>query len=140
MDRLAYHVEEATYYPTYSILPLQYVHLRSGKVLQKYSPPIIEEKIEQGEQSEQSQPKKQIQKGKSIMTQTLPYLERLIQQNIPISLPEFSILDELKNTYVKIPLLQEIKDIPIYAKTITHDISNSKPANANSTIATSAAN
>ena len=35
-----------------------------------------------------------------------------------MSLPEFDILDELKNSYVKIPLLQEIKDIPIYEKTI----------------------
>ena len=33
-------------------------------------------------------------------------------------LPEFDILDELKNTYVKIPLLQATKEIPIYAKTI----------------------
>lgn len=118
VDRPAYHMEEATYCPTYSILHVQDVHLRFGKVLQKYSPPIIEEKIEQGEKSEQSQPEKQIQKSKSIMTQTPPYPERLIQQNIPISLPEFSILDELKNTYVKIPLLQAIKDILIYAKTI----------------------
>ena len=60
VDRPTYHVEEATYYPTYSILPVQDLHLRSGKVLQKNSPPIIEEQIEQGEQSEQSQPEKQI--------------------------------------------------------------------------------
>ena len=33
-------------------------------------------------------------------------------------LPEFAILDELKNYYVKIILLQAIKDIPIYAKII----------------------
>ena len=68
VDRQAYHVEEATYYPTYSIIPVQDVHLRSGKVLQKYSPLIIEEEVEQGEQSQQSQPEKKIQKGKSIMT------------------------------------------------------------------------
>ena len=55
LDRPTYHVEEATYYPTYSILPIQDVHLRSGKVLQKNSPPIIEEHAEQGEQSQQSQ-------------------------------------------------------------------------------------
>ena len=52
------------------------------------------------------------------MTQNPPYPERSIKQNIPISLPEFSILEELKKTYVKIPLLQEIKEIPIYEKTI----------------------
>jgi len=35
-----------------------------------------------------------------------------------MSLREFYILDELKNSYVKIPFLQSIKDIPIYAKII----------------------
>lgn len=35
-----------------------------------------------------------------------------------MNLPEFDILDELKNSYVKIPLLKAIKEIPIYAKTI----------------------
>lgn len=35
-----------------------------------------------------------------------------------MTLPEFYILDELKNVYVKIPLFQAIKKIPIYAKTI----------------------
>lgn len=35
-----------------------------------------------------------------------------------MNLPEFDILDELKNAYVKIPLLKSIKEIAIYAKTI----------------------
>ena len=52
------------------------------------------------------------------MTQTPPFPERLIGKKNSISLPEFDILDELKNYYVKIPLLQAIKDIPIYEKTI----------------------
>lgn len=52
------------------------------------------------------------------MTRTPPYIERLIQQEIPISLPKIDILDELKKTYVKIPLLRAIKDILIYPKTI----------------------
>ena len=52
------------------------------------------------------------------MTQTPPYPERLVQQKIPMSLPEFDILDELNNTYVKIPLFQAIQHIPIYEKTI----------------------
>ena len=50
------------------------------------------------------------------MTQTPPYPERLVEQKILMSLPEFNILDEMKNGYVKIPLLQAIKDIPIYEK------------------------
>ena len=36
----------------------------------------------------------------------------------PIEHPDFDILGELKNLYIKIPLLQAIQDIPIYAKTI----------------------
>eukprot|EP00253_Pinus_taeda_P017978 PITA_17978 len=94
VDKSAYTVEEASYFPTYSILPLNDVHLRSA------------------------QTEIQVQKGKSITTQTPPYPERLVEQSKEITLPEFDILDELKNAYVKIPLLKEIKEIPIYAKTI----------------------
>ena len=32
--------------------------------------------------------------------------------------PEFNLLGELKNLYVKIPLLQALQDVPIYAITI----------------------
>ena len=32
--------------------------------------------------------------------------------------PKYDILNELKNSYVKIPLLHTIKDIPIYSKVI----------------------
>jgi len=36
----------------------------------------------------------------------------------PIEHPDFDLLGELKNICIKIPLLQAIQDIPIYAKTI----------------------
>jgi hypothetical protein len=36
----------------------------------------------------------------------------------PIVYFDFDIIGELKNLYIKIPLLQALKDIPIYAKTI----------------------
>lgn len=39
----SYNVEEVTYFPTYSSLHIQDVHLRSGKLLHKDSPPNIEE-------------------------------------------------------------------------------------------------
>jgi hypothetical protein len=42
----------------------------------------------------------------------------LVKKKLPISLLKFDVLDELKNVYVKIPLLQAIKDIPIYTKEI----------------------
>lgn len=118
MERPAYNVEEATYFPTYSILHVQDIHLRFGKLLHKDSPLIIEEQIEQREQSKKSNPKNQIQQGKTIMTQTPPFPERLVEQKTSISLPKFDILDEIKNSYVKIHLLRAIKDIPIYTKTI----------------------
>lgn len=80
VDKSAYTIEEATYFPTYSILPLNDVHLRSRKVLKKDPPPIIEERIGQGESPETSQTKIQIQKGKTITTQTPHYPERLVEQ------------------------------------------------------------
>ena len=85
VDKSAYTVEEAAYFPTYSILPLNDVHLRSGKVLKKDSPPIVEEPAEQGESSETAQTEIQVQKGKSITTQTPPYPERLVEQSKEIN-------------------------------------------------------
>jgi len=47
-----------------------------------------------------------------------PFPDRLVQTKLPMSIPQFDVLDELKNVYIKIPLLQAIKDIPIYTKAI----------------------
>ena len=46
-----------------------------------------------------------------------PFLEWLAIGK-PVIHPEYDILNELKNVCVKIPLLQAIKDIPIYSKVI----------------------
>ena len=46
-----------------------------------------------------------------------PFPERLIIPR-PIEYPDFDLQGELKNICIKIPLLQAIQDIPIYAKTI----------------------
>ena len=40
--------------------------------------------------------------------------------------PSFNLLGELKNIYVRIPLLQALHDVPIYAKTI-RDLAVKKP-------------
>eukprot|EP00253_Pinus_taeda_P015703 PITA_15703 len=50
-------------------------------------------------------------------TPSPPFPERLIIPR-PIQHPDFDILGELKNLYIKIPLLQASQDIQIYAKTI----------------------
>ena len=46
-----------------------------------------------------------------------PFPKRLVIEK-PIVHLEYNILNELKNICVKIPLLQAIKDIPIYSKVI----------------------
>ena len=40
--------------------------------------------------------------------------------------PQFNLLGELKNIYFKIPLLQALKDVPIYARTV-RDLCTRKP-------------
>ena len=43
-----------------------------------------------------------------------------------VGIPQFNLLGELKNLYVKIPLLQDLQDVPIYARTV-HDLCTKKP-------------
>jgi hypothetical protein len=59
----------------------------------------------------------------------IPFPERLkIDKGVEkqILLPDYDMLDELKNVCIKIPLLQAIKEIPIFAKTI-RELSIKKP-------------
>ena len=51
-----------------------------------------------------------------LMPQTHPFPEKLVKEKWSITLLEFDVLDELTNVCVKNPLLQAIKDIPIYTK------------------------
>jgi hypothetical protein len=46
-----------------------------------------------------------------------PFPERL-EITKTVELPSFNLLGELKNLHVNIPLLQVIRDVPIYAKTV----------------------
>jgi hypothetical protein len=46
-----------------------------------------------------------------------PFPERLLIEKLIIQ-SEFDIMIELRNVCVKIPLIQAIKYVPIYAKTI----------------------
>eukprot|EP00253_Pinus_taeda_P016362 PITA_16362 len=116
-ERPAYSIDEGPSYPT---LPLQNINLRSGKVLQK-EPPIAE-KQEENEENENETPtqRKQNDDIKNKQMQPLhppPFPDRLVQAKLPMFIPQFDVLDELKNVYIKIPL-QAIKDIPIYTKEI----------------------
>ena len=59
-----------------------------------------------------------------IVTNT-PYPEQLALQKAEEK-PCFNLLGELKNIYVKVPLLQALDDVPIYAKTV-RDLCVKKP-------------
>jgi len=82
---------------------------------------MITEKQEENEEAENSTQKKQNDDIKNKQMQPInppPFLDRLIQAKLPMSIPQFYFLDEMKNIYIKIPLLQAIKYIPIYTKAI----------------------
>jgi hypothetical protein len=125
-------------YPAYNINPvsIQEVQLRSGNFLNKRQPitkttpkVIIEEHEDEPADDLSTEiplqdviiPKqKQSESQLSTQTQTPqtpPFPERLLIEK-PIVQSEFDIMTELRNVCVKIPLLQAIKDVPIYAKTI----------------------
>eukprot|EP00253_Pinus_taeda_P005571 PITA_05571 len=87
--------------PTYAV-EIQEINLRSGKVLPECQPPPSEEEEEKQESEPQAIP---------------PFPERLTATTKP-NPEEDELLGELKQLCVKIPLLQAIKDVPIYNKLI----------------------
>ena len=54
-----------------------------------------------------------------------PYPERLILLKV-VRQPQFNLLGELKNLYVKSVVIQALYDVPIYARTI-QDLCTRKP-------------
>ncbi len=118
-ERPAYNVEEGTSYPT---LPLQNINLRSGRVLHKDSPITYKQEANTKNENEMTNQRKPNDDTKDKQMQPLhpPFPDRLVQMKPPLSIPQFDVLDELKNVYIKIPLLQAIKDIPIYTKAIKY--------------------
>lgn len=75
---------------------------------------------ENQQRSKQTEPiQNNLEQNKQIKTlQPPPFSERLLQPRSPTPLPQFDVLDELSNVYVKMPLLQAFKDILIYTKAI----------------------
>ena len=114
--------------PTYliSTMPLQYVQLRSGRDLSQIKTPItIEEEPDTNEKMGDEATNEnnvvalneQNQKGQLEDNPTLPYPERLSLEK-PIVPLEDNIETKLKNLCIKIPLVQAIRDIPIYVKIV----------------------
>ena len=125
-------------FPAYAItpIPIQEIQLRSGRTFQtnqpiKRKPPTVviqeeEEDTPNDSSTEVPLPDVIISKNKdnnshqdqqTQVPRAPPFLERLLIEK-PVVQPEFDIINELKNVCVRIPLLQAIMDVPIYAKTI----------------------
>jgi hypothetical protein len=121
-------------FPTYvaSPVPLQEIKIRLGKVLDRQRPSVVIREEEEEEETPKKpmddtrweyviipkdQEPKFLQNDPSQIMKAPPYPARLVMKK-PTTQPEFDILNELKNIYVKIPLLQAIKDIPIYSKVV----------------------
>ena len=130
------------------IVPLNDVQHRSGRVLEKPSIDVQEQdtskedslKVNKGSE-EASLQNSNTQKEKENSTPTTPIVEQPVSSSTPpfperlqidkgvekkILLPNYDFLDELKNVCIKIPLLQDIKEITILAKTIK-ELSIKKP-------------
>jgi hypothetical protein len=100
---------------------LQNIELRSGRILQKEPLAVTEQKENKENEDKTLNQNKQADEIQNKQMQTVhppPFPDRLTQAKLPMPLPQFDVLDELKNVYIKIPLLQAIKDIPIYTKAI----------------------
>eukprot|EP00253_Pinus_taeda_P021442 PITA_21442 len=108
-------IEALTTFKTYLITPvgLNEIQLRSGRAINpSHSPTIIEEDCEPS-------------KGDVGGTEDPPYPERLVEPRMT-SQVEFDFLRELQNLHVRIPLLQALQEVPIYAKKV-RDLCIKKP-------------
>eukprot|EP00253_Pinus_taeda_P022524 PITA_22524 len=114
------------------IFPMQCndIHLQSGRVVK----PIIDDITSSNSDKEETRKDKSSIKNvgtvesssnKTTETTEPPFHERLALTKTLEPLA-FNLLGELQNLYVKIPLLQALRDVPIYARTV-RDICTKKP-------------
>eukprot|EP00253_Pinus_taeda_P033127 PITA_33127 len=94
------------------------LQLRSGRIIQTEGNKTvqIEDQLPREHLSQEEDVNRQ-QTQNQETTSSPPFPERLVIPR-PIQQPNFDILGELQNLYIKIPFLQAIQDISIYAKTI----------------------
>jgi len=104
------------------------IHLRSGRIVE----PIIDDitdsdKEEVGKEKSANNNAETVESASNNTSQTAdpPFPERLTLTKT-LEPPTFNLLGELQNLYVKILLLQALRDVPIYARTI-RDIWIKKP-------------
>jgi len=104
------------------------IHLHSGRIVE----PIIDD-ITNSDKEETAKEKSsnnnietaESSSNKAVQTAEPPFPEHLTLTKT-LEPPAFNLLGELQNLYVKIPLLQALRDVPIYARTV-RDICIKKP-------------
>jgi hypothetical protein len=113
--------------PTLSLLPAQCnnIHLRSGRIVE---PTIADVTSFDKEETKEHDAPEEVQSSSNNAAEIEkpPFPERLALTKTPEP-PAFNLLGELQNLYVKIPLLQALRDVPIYARTM-RDICVKKPS------------
>eukprot|EP00253_Pinus_taeda_P031302 PITA_31302 len=94
------------------------LQLRSGRIIETegHRTTHIEDQLPV-EQPSQEEDVSKDQAHQQVITSPPPFPERLAIPR-PIQYPDFDILGELQNLYIRIPFLRAIQDIPIYTKTI----------------------
>eukprot|EP00253_Pinus_taeda_P004093 PITA_04093 len=113
-----------------SVPPMQCndIHLRSGRIVEPIIDDITDSEKEETRKEKSSNKDTEIlesSSNKTVQTVEPPFPERLTLTKTfePLS---FNLLGELQNLYVKISLLQALRDVPIYARTV-RDIFVRKP-------------
>ena len=91
------------------------IHLRSGRIVE----PIIDDITSSDSDKSETEKQKEAQPppNKNVEITEPPFPERLVLTRTAET-PAFNFIGELQNLYIKIPLLQALKDVPIYAKTL----------------------
>jgi hypothetical protein len=76
------------------------------------------------EETQEHDAPEKVQSSSNNAAETTPFPERLALTKTPEP-PAFNLLGELHNLYVEIPLLQALRDVPIYARTMRDIVSKS---------------
>ncbi len=114
------------------VFPMQCndIHLRYRRIVE----PIIDDIISSNSDKEETGKNKSSNNNAGIIESSSSKTAETAEPPFPKHLaltkalepPPFNLLGELQNLYVKIPLLQALRDVPIYARTI-RDICIKKP-------------
>jgi hypothetical protein len=105
-------------------MPCDEIKLRSGRIVE----PIIEDDpYSESDKESRERPSADTEEiDQPIIESTDPPFPKRLKITKPVELPSFNLLGEFKNLHVNIPLLQVIRDVPIYTKTV-RDLCIRKP-------------